>query len=148
MDIWIKWTRKQAICRYCDKPILVATPMVVGKIWRKGDETKRSWNIKLYWHPQCWIANAMDYLSRNPYTQGNKGRPKLQLSEEDGRKRYLLLRRKAALDQRKKKLTATYPDRALQEAKINTQILDIMMDIAGIGGIPKKWLNSEQMQNI
>ena len=142
MDVWVTWCKRTAKCRYCDKDIEKATAMVVGKIWRKGSDNRR-WNIKLFWHLQCWVTQATEYLVANPYVaRGYRGGPKLELSEEDARTRYLLLRRKAELEQRKRKLVSPYPDRLLVEARLDEKIVGIMEEIVKVGGIPKKWLKT------
>ena len=141
MDVWFTWCQRRAKCRWCEQPIEKGKPMVITKLWRKGDENSRKWNITNYYHPECYLAQGMDYLERNPYSpRGNRGKPKLQLSEEDRRKRYLLLRKKAALEQRKRKLKTSYPDNALMLARIDTRIVEICMDIALVGGVPKSWV--------
>lgn len=141
MDVWFTHCQRRAKCRWCEKPIEKSKPMVITRLWRKGDENSRKWNITNYYHPECYLAQGLDYLERNPYSpRGNRGRPKLHLSEEDKRKRYLLLRKKAALDQRKRKLKTSYPDSALMVARIDAQIVEICMDIALVGGVPKSWV--------
>lgn len=141
MDVWFTHCQRKAKCKWCEQPIEKATPMVITRLWRKGDENSRRWNITNYYHPNCYLAQGMDYLETHPYSpRGNRGRPKIQLSEEDKRKRYLLLRRKAALEQRKRKLKTSYPDNALMIARIDTQIIEICMEITLVGGVPKGWV--------
>jgi len=140
MDIWFTWCRRRAACDYCDEVIEVATPMVTGKIWRKGNPNTRKWNIRLYWHPKCYMAQGMQYLKDNPYVApGNRGRPKLQLSEEDTRRRRLILCKKAAVDQRTKELKAQFPDNLLIEARARKRVEELAKELEGIGGVPKSW---------
>lgn len=135
------WVRKEkgVTCKWCEKPIEAATPMVVVFWWNKGNPEKRGWNVKRYYHPECWILQGLDYLEMNPYIPHKRG-PKPKLSEEDARTRYLLVRRYHALQQRKQKLKADYPDKLLLEVKIDKQVTEIMMDISQVGGVPKSWI--------
>lgn len=140
MDVWITHCKRTAKCRWCEQPIIKGEPMVVGKVWRKGNPNERKWNIKLYWHPNCWLAQALDYLRRTPFVSaGGRGRPKLKLSEEDTKTRYLLLRRKSALEQRRRKLKCVYPDRILAEARIDARIEELAKEMEEVGGVPRKW---------
>lgn len=138
-NVTMRWSRKSAICRWCDKPVEVSTPMVVVFFWNKGGEGRRSFNVKHYYHPQCWVEQGLDYLRMNPYIPHKRG-PKPKLGAEDRRKRFLLVRRKNALEQRKRKLKAEYPDRVLLEAKIDEQIMDIVLEVIKLGGVPKTWV--------
>ena len=61
------------------------------------------------------------------------------MSEEDTRKRYLLVRKFHALEQRKKNIKVGYPDNLLIEARIAEQMMEIMLEVALIGGVPKGW---------
>lgn len=118
--------------------------MVNVFFWNKGSEDKRKWNVKIYYHPQCWIDQGLDYLKMNPYVPRTRWsgttRSKNPLTEEERKLRYKLLRRKASIDQRLRNLKADYPDRVLVEAKLNMDIANLMLEIAKVGGIPRKWL--------
>ena len=142
MDVWYSWCKRSAECNWCHKPIDTASPIVVKKLWRKGDPGSRRINLKFYYHPQCAMDEGMDYLATHPYTSGpHKRGPKSSiLSEDDKLQRLKLLRRKASLDQRKKKLKMDYPDRLLKEAHIDEKIADLMIEIAQVGGIPHSWI--------
>lgn len=113
--------------------------MVVVFFWNKGSEGRRSFNVKHYYHPPCWVEQGLDYLKMNPYIPHKRG-PKPKLNEVDRRKRFLLVRRKNALEQRKRKLKAEYPDRLLMEARIDGQIMDILLEVVRLGGVPKTWV--------
>ncbi len=86
----------------------------------------------------------LDYLKMNPYVPPKRwsltSRKENPLTTEQREKRYQVLRKKASLEQRRRSLKSEYPHRALLEAKINVQIGELMVEIVGIGGIPKKWL--------
>ena len=111
--------------------------MVAVYFWNKGSDNRR-WNTQICYHPDCWVGQGLDYLKRNPYVPV-RVRDKLKLSVEDKRKRFLLVRRFHALEQRKSKVKADYPDKLLVEVRLTKQMADIMLDVARIGGIPKSW---------
>ena len=138
-SVMMRWGRKQAQCKWCEQAVEVGNPIVSVVFWNKGNEDKRSWNKYLYYHPQCWVDQGLDYLNRNPYVPHVRGR-KATLSKEDRRKRFLLVRRFNALVQRKGKIKAPYPDHLLIEERITKQMLDIIMDVTNLGGVPKSWV--------
>lgn len=142
MDVWFTWCRRPATCCYCKEQVETTTPMVVKKMWRKGDENSRRVNLIFYYHPLCHYVEGLDYLMMHPYTCGEKRGPKqvMQLTPEDARSRYLLLRKKASLEQRKRELKAHFPDRELHCAQIDLEIMSVWTEIAQVGGIPKSWL--------
>ena len=144
MDIWFKWCQKPggATCNWCEKTIERATPMVVTRLWRKGDENSRRWNITKYYHPECYLAQGLDYLERNPFSSKVGGSKKMELKPYARKYRLKLLRKKASLVQRKQRLKIPYPDRVLYEARIDEQIAGLAAQIATVGGIPKSWLSS------
>jgi hypothetical protein len=134
----MRWCRKQATCKWCDKPIEIGTPLVAVFFWNKGNENSRRWNVTLYYHPQCWVDQGLDYLERNPFVPHRRGRVRT-LSNEDARKRFLLVRRFHALEQRKRNIKAPYPDNLLVEERLTKQMVDVMLDVANLGGAPKSW---------
>lgn len=138
-NVYMKWSQRIATCRWCKEPVKAGTPVVCVYFWNKGTEGRR-WNNHYFYHPQCWITQGLDYLKMNPYTPYIRHK-KSPLTDEQRKQRYLILRRKAALDQRKRNLKAEYPDRTLIEARIDIQITELMLEIVPIGGIPPKWLD-------
>jgi hypothetical protein len=124
--------------------------MVVKNLWRKGDANSRKINLKFYYHPDCNTAAGLDYLNQHPYTSGShkRGPKRTVLTPEQQHQRYLLLRRKASLEQRKRKLKAEFPDRLLKEANIDEKIADLMIEIAGVGGIPNSWISKMQTRSM
>ena len=107
--------------------------------WNKGTEEHKGFNVKVYYHPDCWVAQGLDYLRMNPYVPYIRDRT-LELSIGEKVERTKILKRKASIDQRRRRLNGNYPDRALLEARLDTQVAELMMEIAPLGGIPKKWL--------
>lgn len=142
-NVYISWCQNKAKCRWCPEPIEAGTPMVTVFFWNKGNEERRSWNLKLHYHPQCWIDQGLDYLKMNPYVSRKARKQNIKvssLSPERKEHRVTLMRRKGSLEQRKRNLKSDYPDRVLAEARLDKQIAEIMVEIAGVGGIPPKWL--------
>jgi len=124
-------------CRYCEKEIKLATPMVIGQT-KNGNRTYR-----MYFHPQCWIDNGLAYLSKNPYTPGVRGRKQLSLTPEDARKRYLLIRRYNTFKNRKSKLKK-FPDDMLRIIRLETGMDKIIEEIKNAGGVPTKWITERE----
>ncbi len=138
-NVYINWCQREAECHWCHKKIEAGTPIVTAFFWNKGNVEKRGWNTKLYYHPNCWVAQGLDYLRLNPYSPYIR-KKKAELSPTDRKERLRLLRAKGSLDQRRRNLTTSYPERVLIEARIDRQISELMHLIAKVGGIPKKWL--------
>ena len=131
-NVWMVWCHRTAKCKYCEEDIELATPMVVARFWNKGDENRRSWNISNYYHPLCWVDNGLDYLRMNPYSPNGKKRgPKVTLSDEDRRERFLLIRRYHGYKQR-------ISDKNRERLEVVME--DIMLQLLPLGGVPKGWL--------
>ena len=140
-SVYMAWCTRKAECPWCKQLIEVATPSVIVFYWNRGDEQHKPYNTKQHYHPQCWIDQGLDYLNMNPYSSpGVRGRPHSQLSLEDKAKRLLILRKKAALEQQRKRIKTPYPDRLTIEERIDTQIMELMFQISEIGGIPISWM--------
>lgn len=138
-NVYFQWCKKQAECPECHQIIETATPCIIVFYWNKGNEEKRSFNVKKFYHPQCWITQGLDYLMMNPYTSGSRRGPKVELSPEDRRKRQLLLRKYATYKSRKNKLAGD-PLRILSEIRLDNQMASIILEISQVGGIPKRWI--------
>ena len=137
-NVTMKWCVKKSTCKWCDKFIDNGTP-VVTVFWRhKGNEESRKWNTKISFHPQCWIEQGLDYLKMNPYVPQHRVK-KATLSTEDKRKRFLLIRRYNALIQKRKNSNHSFPDYELNDIRLTQQMVDIMLEVATVGGVPKRW---------
>ncbi len=137
-NVIISWCQRAAQCRWCEQSITKGTPMVKVFFWNKGDDGSRRWNISLYYHfPDCYSKQGMDYLNRNPYVPkiGRKNKP----ASEDRRKRFLLIRRFNELHQRKSRIVDNYPDSLLVEVELTKRMVDVMLEVAILGGVPKSW---------
>ena len=140
MDIWMTWAKRKTKCRYFEQPIITATPMVTGRLYRKA--AGKSISLRFYWHPQCWQEQGMNYLKLHPYTAIGRGRKKLALEPTANRERYLLLRRHAALTQRiwRVKESKGFPDNVLRIIRLETKQKELAAQIELVGGVPKKWI--------
>lgn len=142
-QVSIAWCRRSTECDECKRMIDVANPEVREFYWNKGKEGNRSFNVKRYYHPSCWLAKGLDYLERNPYSPGeNKRGPKVDLSPEDRRKRHLLLREYAVYQHRKRHLVGDVATKALSEIRLDCQIASVIMAIGKVGGVPKRWIEN------
>ena len=131
----MNWCNRTAKCEWCPENINAGEPMVTLSYWNKGSPDHKGFNIRKYYHPDCWVAQGLDYLKKNPYVPYIR-KAKMDLTPEQSKQRYILLRRKSAIDQRIRGLV----DKPVMEARLNIMITEIMLEIAPIGGIPKKWL--------
>lgn len=136
-NVTMKWCVKKSTCKWCEQPIVNGTPVVTVFFWNKGNPENRRWNCSYSYHPQCWIAQGLDYLNRNPYVPQHREK-KPTLCEEDRRKRYLLVRRFHKAEQMRKNC-GKFPDNLLTEARLTQQMVDIMLEVATLGGVPKSW---------
>jgi len=62
------------------------------------------------------------------------------LTPEQKKLRHTIMTRKASIEQRRRNLKPTSKNRLLIEARLDIQIAQLMVEIAPIGGIPKKWI--------
>ena len=137
-NVLFVWCRKKATCKWCEQPIEISMAMVKVFYWNKGEDGNRKWNSQYCYHPQHYIEQGMDYLNRNPYIPHVRGR-KSKLSPEDRIKRLVLVKRFNRLCKRKDNINLGYPDNALVEAKLTKEMVEIMMDVVLVGGVPKSW---------
>ena len=135
-NVSIAWCHRTAQCKWCENQIEASTPMVSVFFWNKGNEANRGWNSKYYYHPNCWVAQGLDYLERNPYVPG-PGRKRVEMEPEKKAIRLKILRRKASLEQRRRNT-----EDPLMLAHIETQIAGLFEEIIEVGGIPKSWLET------
>ena len=136
-NVTMRWCVKKSICKWCEQPIDNGTPMVSVVFWNRGNPESRKWNSYSKYHPRCWVDQGLDYLSRNPYVpQIREHKPKL--CEEDRRKRFLLVRKFHKAGQQRKNC-GSFPDNLLVESGLTQQMVDIMLEVATLGGVPKSW---------
>ena len=140
-NVTMTWCQRRAKCEWCPGYIEAGKPLVTVFFWNKGGPDHKGLNVKKYYHPNCWVAQGLDYLERNPYVPYIRKR-KLELTPEQSKQRYTILRRKAAIDQRKRSM-ALLPYSAITIANLNKKIAELMLEIAPIGGIPIRWLTPQ-----
>jgi hypothetical protein len=110
--------------------------MVKAKWWRKKLGSEVRWSYRMYWHPQCWLNEALQYLKQHPYVPKSTGRPKLQLSDEALQARAKLLRHHARLVYQLKEAAGN----GTKTERIQNKLLELCVKIEPLGGIPKSWL--------
>lgn len=137
-NVTMTWCQRQAKCSWCTDPIKLATPMVNVFYWNKGTPDHKGFNTRYYYHPDCWIEQGLDYLKRNPFVSAHQ--PRLPLTDEQKKARNKLLNRWSSLNQQIRNIKVDYPERVLEEARLEKRKVDLMLEIAPLGGIPKKWL--------
>lgn len=139
-NVTVNWCQRTAKCEYCQNQIEAGTPLVTVFFWNKGQEGRKL-NVKKYYHPQCWVDQALDYLRLNPYIPYNRHRSS-ELLPEDKQRRLKLMRDKARLDQRRRNLKSDGTERIQAETRIDLHILELMEEISKVGGIPKRWVEN------
>ena len=139
-NVTINWCQRQAQCKWCPDQIEAGSPMVSVFFWRKGEDNRKL-NIKMYYHPQCWVSQGLDYLKMNPYVPYERHK-RTELTPEQRQLRLKLLRDKGRLDQRRKELKSTGQKRVVREAAIDTKIARLIVQMIEVGGVPKRWLEN------
>ena len=139
-NVSMSWCQRKAQCGYCPDFIESGTPLVSVFYWNKGTPDHKGFNSKFYYHPDCWVKQGLDYLGKNPYVPVYKGAKPLPLTPEERARRNILLRRKCSLEQRRRTIPVDSPKRQLLEARLDIKVVELMLEIAPLGGIPKKWL--------
>lgn len=138
------WCKRQTSCHYCRESITAGEPMLVQLYYVRGTPHRAYYHL----HRDggcCYVTECLDYLREHPYVKPNhpgNGRPALQLSPDDKRKRALLLRRRAAIEHRKRKLldeSLPYDTYVNRLATYETQLAVVYEEIEAVGGAPTKW---------
>jgi hypothetical protein len=142
-DVKVVWCKRRSKCSYCPTTIVSGHEMLVVRWWRPG-----KWTYTERYHPDCWLAKARAYLAEHPYTKRTAGgRPKLELTEQQRGARYLLLRRGAALRQRKRILAGQLGSADIEASnriegcliRLDGQLDAIAQELGGNGGVPREW---------
>ena len=131
--------QRRAQCEYCPDLIDAGTPLVTVFFWNRGGPEHKGFNVKKYYHPDCWIAQGLNYLKNNPYVPYQR-KKKMELTPEQSAQRYIILKRKAAIDQRKRNLEGRENNITAMVA-LDIKIADLIIEIAPLGGVPSRWLN-------
>ena len=144
MEIWISHCKRQAKCRYCSEAILKGTPIVFGREWRsyEKDGSTRQWVRRFYWHPNCWLEEALAQLDKLPEATDSMGRKPLTLSAEDKQKRFAILRKRARIAQRlhEELEVEDWQSNIDRIIALGNQVEQLKEEIEPLGGIPRSWL--------
>jgi len=114
--------------------------MVVGKLWRNREGTAMKWVTKFYWHPQCWIDQAIQKLERLPPVVETRGMRKPKVPDEMRGARVKIMARRAAIVQRIKiemsKNDGTSVDKLIHLGEMLNRLKE---EIELVGGAPESW---------
>jgi len=142
MNTWMSRCRRQAKCTYCPEPILKGTYMVVVQVFTrdKRDGDSRCWWLRLRFHPQCWIDQAIAALEKRPTVDARDGHP-LKITDGDKAARFAILRRRASTVQRIKREIAKPSEEQSTDRIIHFgDLLNKQKEeIELLGGVPKSW---------
>lgn len=109
MFVWATWCRKKALCRRCGVHVTTGEKMIKCQYYVKRRR------YMMYFHFDCWVANAQDWFTTHPYQKrpaaANCGRPKLKITDETRAMRLKLQQHKAKAVQDKKKAAMKLPDK-------------------------------------
>lgn len=140
LSVWLRKTRKQGTCVYCDKPILNGEYQVVCQHYMKLRSGKTWWKRRSF-HPQCWIDQGIAEIESRPVIE-TRGRKKLSMSDGDRTARMAIMRRRGAAIQRirlevKKPKGEQSIDRLIH---LGGMLNSLKAEILPYGGEPKSWL--------
>ena len=126
----MKACRKQATCAWCREFIENRTYMVVGQYLRG------KWKLRRNWHPDCWIEQAVKALEKRIVVE-RRGKKRLNLTDEDKKKRFKILARRASVLQRIKK--ASNNGNVEKMIHLGMLLNKLKDEIELVGGVPKTW---------
>ena len=136
MQIWGSYIRRKSNCAFveCSDLIQAGDVVVRGKRFRNDGKSHR-----FAWHPQCYIDQLIQYVQQTEFSPmpSGPGRPKLDLSTEDKRKRRNLLAR--AYNLRKEKEIVVKYGIWSRFSVIEKQQQGIIEEIKNVGGVPRSW---------
>ena len=144
MNVWVRKTRKKAICFYCSKEIETGTYQIVCQYFMKLKSGK-VWTKKMLFHaePNCWLNRAIAELESRP-TIERRGRVANSISDPVKEKRNKILRRRASIVQRiniEMEGAGNLPGRQRPEklAHLLEMLENLKMEIEPLGGVPESW---------
>jgi hypothetical protein len=136
MLIWWKWLNRQAKCQWDSDMMDKGSPVVVGSL-----RTNRGYYIRMYWHPECYLKQGMDYLESIPYEPTTRspgpGRPAIDLSHTDRLKRRALIVKFSRLRDRREEVAELGLLWMLD--KLDKTAWVIMAEMKTLGGVPTSW---------
>jgi len=148
--------RRSVLCSYCNKEILLHSPMIKGSYYTSADKGTKFMHT-LHWHVErgedqkcCWLEQGLAVLKERKLSQEEtRGNRMLLLPVEKRKQRLQLLQKHARLVQMLKeeieKLATdsetTNPKGSWQRvALLGERIEELKSLIAPLGGIPVTWL--------
>jgi hypothetical protein len=134
MDIWATHITRHAHCAArCGEEILKGEPVIKGRVYRPGRSTH------LNWHLMCWWEQTLDHLATHPFTPqiGGSGRPSLNLTPEQYRRRAALLAKHYRF--KKKIIFAIGEGLFWRRDELYLEEKDMIKEMEILGGIPKSW---------
>ncbi|KKN42409.1 hypothetical protein LCGC14_0713500 [marine sediment metagenome] len=141
MMTWWKWCRRTLTCRECLDDITPGEMMVQGSY-----RSENGFYIRSYWHADCHIKQAKDYLSAHPFEpmHAGPGRPRMELSDEDRTRRKTLQTQYVRIKNRMKEINTggLYSIEGAQSATrmLWPKLLRIADEMEELGGVPSRWL--------
>ena len=112
--------------------------MVVGKSVRKKTGEKRKWAIILFWHPKCWLRQAIDYAKKHQKTE-TRGRVPLPPEIRDTRIK-ILARHAAVVQRMRREMERPGPERNVDRIlHLGSLLVKLEEEIELCGGKPNSW---------
>ena len=138
---YTQYCKRTAKCQCgCEKQIPVGRVMVKSVYWKPG--YKRAF----FYFFDHWTKKEKDWFKNHPYIhkKATGGRKKLELNEEQRKKRRLILCRYARYSQMKRiylnrEDAVNDPNVMYLVAKYNLQIDELKVELEDCGGTPKSW---------
>lgn len=138
MQVWMRKARKKATCTYdgCPDKLVSNGDYYVVCQWVMNTRGGKRWYKQKYFHPQCWINQAIAELEQRPVTE-TRGGHRMAITDSNRLQRVRLLRQRASVVQRIK--AATIDQRYDKVVKLTESLEQLATEIEQYGGRPKKW---------
>lgn len=134
LDVWVTHAKRDANCGFCPEKVVMGSPELVTRSRRRmGGRTFT--RVKMY-HPECWMAQGMQYLDTHPYVP-KLGRPRLNLSLEDRAARKKLLMQHGQYLYRYRKYMEE--GRVVPAVEQYLKAVQLREEIEPLGGVPRSW---------
>lgn len=143
MNVWMKRCRREAKCRFCEKPIEKGGYLVFCSWYKKTKDkagAPQTWQFHMSFHPQCWIDQAIIELEKSPPAE-TRGRKRLPMTDEVKEKRIKILRRRGAVLQRiRNELAKPEEERSIDRIiHFGDKLNELKEEIVPLGGVPSSW---------
>lgn len=140
MNVWIRITRRQVICRHCEKMIETGEYQVVCRYFMKLKHSERTWTKQMHFHieePNCWLERAKTELATRTYVE-RRGRKADCISDERKVLRQKILRRRASVMQRIG-IEMENGGRPAKLIRLTALLEALAAEIKPYGGVPESW---------